>query len=459
MDRHVHSSAWLIAVAAWAFAPAACTTLVGRVPPPDADTRDASTVDRAVVPDATACPRPDTSLAPGTRDPSYNGGRFPSPRGYFQVRGATLDARGRVYVYGGFGSCTVAQPSSDLGVVRHREDGTIDPTFGDGGYACLEGPQPGPQNDEFMAGTVDARGRVYLVGYTSPGGPADATVARLDELGRLDPTFNGGRVLVLRPAPPGQPASSAARGVVADERGVYVAGINGTYGWVVRLTDDGSVDATFGRSPAAFDPSVTGWWALARSGDALWLAGERRSDGALVVRRADLDGNFDSTFGEGGYAAAPQVQSAQTRAIVALPGGDLAVAAASRSTEFSALVATAVRFTNTGALVASFARGGVYTSRSGLYPDYEAHVLAAQCDGSLLLGGTQHVSSASSYGAVERLDARGVLDHRFGAAGIVYGLVPTEGIAAVLTHPATGWIYVVTRDGNNDYYSVHRYAP
>lgn len=473
MDRHARRHLGLVATAAWALLHAACTPLVGSAPtldvtdgmvpkdavdvaPPDVGIADVAPPD--VAPDA-ACPRPDAGLAPGAPDPAYRGGRFDAQGGYFQVRGAALDARGRVYVYGSAPNCADAQSRDDLTVVRHREDGSLDHGFGVGGRACWDGPLPGAQTDEFMGATVDARGRLYLVGYTSPGGPADTVAARLDEGGRLDPTFNGGRVLLLRPATPGLPPSTSARNVIADDRGAYVAGENGTYGWAVRLADDASVDESFARSPAALDLSVQGWFAFTRAGDALLLAGLRRTDGALVVRRVGLDGAVDAAFGEGGYAVAPQLASPRPVAVSARPGGDVTVAAASGSTDVNATRATAVRFTAAGALARDFAAGGVYTSRSNLQPDYEAHVLAAECGGSLLLGGTHRATATTSYGAVERLDARGALDPRFGTAGAVYGTVPTEGIAAVLVHPGTGWIYVVTRDGNNDHYSVQRYAP
>ncbi|MFO0606958.1 MAG: hypothetical protein U0324_27550 [Polyangiales bacterium] len=463
MDRLARRHPGLAATAVWALLHAACTPLVGSAPTLDIsdgtapqDVADVAPPD--VAPDA-ACPRPDAGLAPGAPDPTYRGGRFPTPGGYFQVRGAALDARGRVYVYGAVPNCVDARSNLDLTVVRHREDGALDEGFGEGGRACWDGPLPDAQLDEAMAATVDARGRLYLVGYSSPGGPADTIVARLDEGGRFDPTFNGGRVLLLRPAPPGLPLSTSARGIVADDRGAYVAGYNGTYGWAVRLADDGSADEAFARSPAALDVSVQGWFAFTRAGDALLLAGVRRTDGALVVRRVGLDGAVDAAFGEGGYAVAPPLASPRPLAVSARPGGDVTVAAASGSADVNAMRATAVRFTAAGAVARGFAAGGVYTSSSYLQPDYEAHVLAAECGASLLLGGTRHATATMTYGAVERLDARGAPDPRFGTAGAVYGTVPTEGIAAVLVHPATGWIYVVTRDGNNDHYSVQRYAP
>lgn len=448
---------------------AACTELTGSSPAPDAslDAVDADANDVSVRADGSDgsgapdvwCPARDSGLAPGSRDPTFGGGRFDAPRGFFIVRGAMLDARGRIYVYGVINNCVSATSSFDLGVVRHLENGDVDEDFGQGGYACWDGPLPSTEADEFLAGTVDAQGRAYLVGHSDVGGVSNATMVRLDEVGGLDSTFNGGRVVMHQHTLAGQMPYAYASGVVADARGVFLVGAGSSLGWVARYSDDGYVDTAFGGSPAALDLSVTAWLGAARVGDAMLLSGIRRSDGAMVVRRMGFDGVVDASFGDHGYAVAPAVMNAQPRAITAFADGGFAVAVASGSTDVNQTRSTAVRFTAAGALVTSFGSGGAHVSVFGLQPDYERHVIAAQCDGSLLLGGDYRVSAMESYGATSRLDDRGRLDPHFGTAGVVYSEHMTEGIAAVMVRADTGAIYVVSRDGHQRFYSVYRYAP
>lgn len=453
----------------------ACTPLVGLSAPRDGATdaapdapgiHDASRGDVAppdrAPPDA-GCATPGAGLRSGARDPSWRRGAFGLPPGVvgFLARGAMLDGQGRIYVYGSMQGCIPGDPTASLGVVRHRADGTLDESFGEGGHACFAGPTPGATIEQFFGGVVDARGRVYLVGQSGVPRDTHGVAVRLDEGGALDPDFNGGRVLTLRPVLPAGVRWSegyGAFGIVEAEGGLHVTGGDWfSRACVMRVRLDGSVDATFGAG--VVEEGVRGWTAMARAGGATYVAGARASDGGLVVRRLRDDGTFDPGFGEAGEAAALGGQFANPRGLAVLPDGAVVVVAASQHPDINLSRSTAARFTPDGALDTGFARGGVHVSEHNLNHHYDFGVVAAQCDGRVLL--TSHFVSAAPtrYAYVERLDPGGRLDTGFGSTGGVVGTHPDHAPTAVLVDPRTRWIYLVSRSNQNTSYAIERFAP
>lgn len=435
-----------------------CTPLVGATRPGDA-AADAPAPDAS--PPEASCPAP-AGVRSGSRDPAFRGGAFPVTAGSgFLVRGALLDRRGRVYLYGA-GDCDAGVVTDDFAVVRHLADGTPDAAFGDGGWLCFDGPAPGDPSDQFLGGAVDAAGRVYLVGQSGRAGDTAAVVARLGDDGRLDPTFNRGRVVGFRPVLPPDVRTAgewAAFGLVAGADGLVVAGTDWTaVAFLARLDPDGAVDAAFAAAPGAVDPGVRGWYAIQRAGAGFVLAGTRVGDNALVVRRVGADGARVATFGVAGDAVALAGEYAVPRGLAVLRDGAIVVAAATGHADVNHSIATVARFTPDGVLDDGFGAGGVYRSAHNLNYHYDFATLAAQCDGRVLV--TAHYrSAAGSFGYAERLDTRGRLDRAWSPAiGGILGDERTHGPAAVLVDPA-GWVYLATRSGYNTEYALHRYAP
>ncbi|MBK7383534.1 MAG: hypothetical protein IPI81_09380 [Flavobacteriales bacterium] len=105
-----------------------------------------------------------------------------------------LQSDGRIIAAGSTGT---VQDRSVL-VVRLDADGALDPSFGDAGVAVLD---MGTGDHVALAVVVDAQQRIVVTGRTSDGDNENVLIARLATDGTLDPTFgNGGWVSIGSPA-------------------------------------------------------------------------------------------------------------------------------------------------------------------------------------------------------------------------------------------------------------------
>lgn len=155
------------------------------------------------------------------------------------------DGSGAVVVAGST-NLTNSFASADAVLWRYRADGSLDPSFGDGGYVVFsDADRSGGGSDVFFTVAADAEGRFVAAGR-SFADDYDALLVRVHADGRIDPTFGGG-VLVYD----GGRGDDRARRVLVDGAGrIMVAGsvANGrdTDIAVWRLHPDGSADRDFG---------------------------------------------------------------------------------------------------------------------------------------------------------------------------------------------------------------------
>ncbi|MET0231623.1 MAG: hypothetical protein ABW186_11885 [Rhodanobacteraceae bacterium] len=169
---------------------------------------------------------------------------------------AAVDAGGRVVV-GGYGNFSFGQR---MVVVRFDADGHLDISFGTNGrtvllrFAEIAGADT---TEEFAALTLDASGRVIVVGTAVLPSDRDFAVARLDANGRLDTSFGDGGARLVDVA--GAGLYDAASSVALQRSGRIIVGghaviPNGSEPGmtVVALTPQGSVDASFGNPAGHF---------------------------------------------------------------------------------------------------------------------------------------------------------------------------------------------------------------
>ena len=254
---------------------------------------------------------------------------------------------------------------------RLRSDGTLDPTFGDGGIAVTRTGRA-DHSSEFRTVEVDDVGRALAGGYQHAGDDLRAMVARFLVDGTPDASFgNGGRVLLdpdamvlaIAPLPDGRillaltvwlpdpvsgepklhqdvvvrrlladgsPDASFGDGgrrvldpstndgaldlvVQRDGRIVVVLTTSGPAGYdltTVRLHTDGSIDGTWGTDGrTTLDLGFADYRAEVgvQRGDRLILASS--GDGDLVLARLDADGRLDRRFGRDGIARKPGIRA------------------------------------------------------------------------------------------------------------------------------------------------------
>jgi uncharacterized delta-60 repeat protein len=231
--------------------------------------------------------------ADGSLDPAFGAnGRVTTDPGGPRGGGALAAARqrdGRIVLAGYSGDGAGRRPT----LVRYLPDGSLDPSFGDGGVvvagSCCEA-------DSVVA---EPGGRV-VVGARTRGG---YLVARYHRNGTPDRSFgNRGRVRLS-----GSGFGSAGGDLVLEPGGkIVVAGGRGGF-TLVRLRANGAVDRSFGERG----------WARTRLGaagtarGALRLAGGRtlvygESGGRVVLARYRPDGTLDRRFGHRGAARGPR---------------------------------------------------------------------------------------------------------------------------------------------------------
>lgn len=212
-------------------------------------------------------------------------------------------------------------------VVRYLANGKPDPTFGSGGVISV--PRP-PGALFVLAGVaVDSQGRVVLAGLSRPlpsnSTPdpvlSKATVMRFNADGSLDQSFGSGGMVVSDfgfspPKASGGPytgASVGLRDVAIDSAnrpvltGGYVTELEGeresvkSAGFVVRLTESGALDPSFGEGGIRKIETFAGFSQLLARPTG-WLAlGQPSSGPRNVLTGLDENGNLDSSFGSFGF--------------------------------------------------------------------------------------------------------------------------------------------------------------
>ena len=167
--------------------------------------------------------------------------------------------------------------NDDIGVLRLNPDGTRDATFGNAGQIQVD-----IEHDNASGVTLDAAGRVVTVGSASVGGGSRGVVLlRHLANGTLDPTFGDGGVVFSTPASDEVPVDVALDGagrlVVA--AAVRPSGTNSIA--LFRYSTDGRRDPTFGAVVAGDHIHAT---ALARTPDGAWVVSGVRSVFSTAVR-------------------------------------------------------------------------------------------------------------------------------------------------------------------------------
>lgn len=190
-------------------------------------------------------------------------------------------------------------------------DGDLDPSFGEGGTVV----DPLDYSTYFAAVAVDAQGRIVVGGYTAAdGGPRQTAIIRYRQDGSRDPTFgtDPGLPGVTRIR---EPCSVTISDLEVQTDGSIVAtGPACPYPWkhsVLRLLADGTPDATLGENGLLLLHQGYPHDVLVSRAEGedlgLLVGGTVESDAGLYdtdfsVTRLALGGTLDASFGNGGTA-------------------------------------------------------------------------------------------------------------------------------------------------------------
>ena len=343
----------------------------------------------------------------------------------------------------------------DFAVARFTPDGQPDPTFGSGGVVSTAFGVD--IQDEAHAVAVQSDGRIVVAGAVY----GDFGLARYNADGSLDPTFgDGGRVTTSFGTSPQSFDSARDVAIQSDGRIVVVGEAhNGSFPVfaLARYNADGSLDETFGtgglvRTP--FDPESSSATSIGLLADGRIIAVGYASTGSsqhFALARYDADGNLDASFGTGGrvttaFGDDPFTYD-QAQAVAVLPGGKVVAVGSTNPGGSNDSDFAMARYDEDGSLDETFGMGGRVTTAFG--PEYDvAWDVTAQADGHIIVGGTSSVEPFGGDYAIDialaRYDEGGSLDDTFGTGGRVtasYG-ENAYSVAAAVAVQADGRVVV-----------------
>jgi uncharacterized delta-60 repeat protein len=161
-----------------------------------------------------------------------------------EVRGVAVQPNGKIVVAG-----YATNGQKQFLVARLNENGSFDSAFDQDGVAFTN---VGPGDAGANAVAIDKAGRVLAAGFSSSGTNYDFTIARYRPDGSLDPSFGNGGVVVT-PITSGDDVANAIA-IQPDGKIVVTGGVdaNSAFGFrtadfaVVRYLENGTLDSSYG---------------------------------------------------------------------------------------------------------------------------------------------------------------------------------------------------------------------
>jgi uncharacterized delta-60 repeat protein len=244
-------------------------------------------------------------------------------------KGGSLNDRARGVAIDWFGGIIVAGSAQitsggdyDFAVARLTSSGSLDSSFGTNGKVTTAFNRGGSNDDGAQAVAIDNNGRIVAAGGAqfSSGGDYDFAVARYTSSGALDSSFSSDGKQTIAFDNGGTDADAARSVAIDDEGRIVLAGYT-TLGSgdtdfaVARLTDSGSLDASFssdGKATVAFDIGPSGsrlddaFRVLIDQGGRIVLAGSAQANSSgdidFAVARLLENGTRDNQFSGDGKA-------------------------------------------------------------------------------------------------------------------------------------------------------------
>lgn len=318
----------------------------------------------------------------GSIDPTFNPG---SGTGSNSVWAMVLQTDGKIIIGGDF---TSFNGTSRNRVARLNADGSVDPTFNPGTGA----------NGTIRSMALQPDGKVVIVGdFTTVGGVSRNRIARLNDNGSLDATFDVGTG-----------ANGSVRCVQIQVDGNILIGggfsqVNQTVNnHMARLGPDGSVNGTFssGIGLAGAATPMVNHFAIQPDGKVL-IAGDFGSYNGLTrgnIVRVMMDGTIDTSFNTAqGAANAVHWVLVQPDDKIILAGDFLNY-----------------NFTSINRLARVHANGNLDTTfLRGFGPNSTVSSLLLQPDGNILASGNFSQFNFTTVSRLTRIDSLGEIDFAF----------------------------------------------
>jgi uncharacterized delta-60 repeat protein len=348
--------------------------------------------------------------------------------------------------------------------------GDLDPSFGSGGVVTTAIGM-GPLASTATAVALQPDGKIVAAGFSTNN---EIALARYTTAGALDKSFGSGGIVTTAIGGLGSAAYAVALQpdgnivVVGTSGNLQPCGPNGvtlefSNFALARYTASGSLDASFGSGgtvTTVIPCTTTVAYAGALQADGKILAAGTLNNGStpslFALARYSPDGNLDASFGSGGMVTTPIGDlTNEAHGIALQPDGQIVLAGFS-STEFTDPHFALARYTADGGLDATFGSGGTVTTAIGPFFS-EALGIALQPDGKIVAAGfADNVSFVREF-ALARYAAAGSLDATFGSGGTLTTAIgpSAEGDAAALQPDGK----IILAGNANNGFALARYTP
>jgi uncharacterized delta-60 repeat protein len=341
--------------------------------------------------------------------------------------------------------------------------GNIDTTFGSSGKVTFA--INGGSRAECTA--VQSDGKIIVGGSSFPGTSEQFTLARLDSLGSLDPTFGQGGIVGTSVGRSGGRCYSIA--VQTDGKivaGGYANLSSATAGTlyafvVVRFLSSGLLDSSFGNggivTTAPQGKMINVCQSLLVESDGKILVGgiSRSSyyDSHFALLRYTSTGELDQSFGTSGIVIT-EFGNVDWGASIALQSDGKIIMAGSTLNAGTYDIAVA-RYTSSGGLDPSFGNAGKIVTSIGTGDD-SGNCVLVQSDGKILVAGNSANGNQGNVAVVRYTDA-GTLDTSFGTNGVARSAITTSGSKALIQRDGKIVIAGGSFNGSNYDFSVVRF--
>lgn len=241
----------------------------------------------------------------------------------------------------------------DIAVAAYLADGSLDESFGDDGLVTTD-------SGRFSTLAWPPSAILQPDGKLVVGGVAinddesvDQVLVRYNTDGSLDDTFGTGGITIedlggADSFPQDMIALPGDKMVIIGTFGAYIdaLGSEADAGYIARFNSDGSLDPTFGGGDglATWDNGgapTWGRWGLLTPDNMLLALGNRDigPDQDCTLRRYDIDGNLDTTFGDGGQVVIDVGQNDECLKMTLIPDNKLVIIGPSVPVENAEMVA------------------------------------------------------------------------------------------------------------------------
>jgi uncharacterized delta-60 repeat protein len=379
-----------------------------------------------------------------------------------------IEPDGKIVVVGTVEGDIAGNNVEDFALARYNTDGSLDTSFGTNGEVLTDF---GPDTVSSATGiAIAGNGNIVVTGTTTINGTSEFGVARYNNVGSLDQSFGAGGLATVDFGP--DTSVFTANGVALEPQGQIVLGgtvAHFTGGFtvdfgVMRFNADGSLDQSFGTgglvdtSFGSSNAATVAGIALEPGTGAIVLAGTVQdpsfTENFALARYNASDGRLDTNFGMQGEVITPSAPATtSTAAGLAIQPTDGAIVVTGttsgfdiNSNFFQDLVLTRYHSAD-GSLDQSFGTAGVVFTDFGAGSRTTAAGVAIQSTGKIIAAGSVTFTSGGTVAGfgVARYTSNGILDGRFGTGGKVITNVagPSSDLTAAEAIQPDGKIVVV----------------